>query len=261
MMITLHKSLTIGALLAGIAVLAGVMIADGKQKRTQVCSSLKVEFADSLKFVSTEDVRQCLDKMYGSYIGQRIDSVDLNNMETLLDARSAVLKSEAYITRDGTLHVLISQRKPVIRFQKGDDGFYADDRGFIFPLQQGYSSDVPVIDGCIPLWHDSGYRGLPQGRKEAEWMRDILEMTKIISQDKVWRNSIVQISVRQDGDIILIPREGDERFIFGNPTDVRKKLGRMAKYYEYIRPAVGEDFYKTVNVKYDGQVICRRDRR
>lgn len=255
-----HTGIVMGLLLALAAALVLALRADGEARRLRTCTGLEVEFADSLRFVSTEDVRECLETSYGRYIGQRLDSVDLAKVERVLDSRSAILHSEAYTTPDGVLHVIITQRKPVIRFQRGDDGFYADAEGFMFPLHPRYRCDVPVVDGYVPLWHGGSYRGMPQGQAETTWMRDILDMMRTISADKVWRRDIVQVSVGKNGDLILVPREGDERFIFGNPSDAKKKLVRMAKYYEYIRPAVGEDCYKTVIVKYDGQVICRKDR-
>ena len=45
---------------------------------------------------------------------------------------------------------------------------------------------------------------------------------------------------------------------FGRPEDYKAKFSRMEDYYRYIYPAKQEMNYKTVNVKYDGQIICRK---
>ncbi len=56
----------------------------------------------------------------------------------------------------------------------------------------------------------------------------------------------------------MIPREGNERFIFGSPFDAAAKFGRMADYYRYILPDKGEGYYRTVNVKFDKQIVCKK---
>ena len=48
-----------------------------QEQREIVCGRLDVSFADSLRFVSEQDVREYLDAHYGTYIGQRLDSVQL----------------------------------------------------------------------------------------------------------------------------------------------------------------------------------------
>ena len=53
-----------------------------------------------------------------------------------------------------------------------------------------------------------------------------------------------------------VPREGAERFIFGTPTDIEAKFGRIRTYYESIAPS-RETPYKTVDVRFDSQIICR----
>ena len=65
-----------------------------------------------------------------------------------------------------------------------------------------------------------------------------------------------QISVRKDGNLVLVPREGSERFVFGTPTDIEAKFGRIRQYYESVAPS-RETPYKTVDVRFDGQIICR----
>ena len=93
-----------------------------EQKTLLTCTGLEVEIMDStsLSFVSKADVKRYIERDYGVYMGQRLDSVDLKKIETVLDGRSAILKSEAYTTTDGILHVEVTQREPVVRFQKGE---------------------------------------------------------------------------------------------------------------------------------------------
>lgn len=248
-------AVTVLLLLIGTALL---LYGSRAHRRMVTCKGLKVEYADEHRFVNDADVKTWLEQEYGSYVGQRLDSVDLARIEKVLDEQSAILKSEAYTTEDGMLNVRISQREPVLRFQKGETGFYVDDRGFIFPLQDKFTARVPIVDGAIPVRFEPGYKGKARTEKERQWISDVMEMMAWIRKSKVWREAIVQVSVAGNGDLVLIPREGNERFLFGAPVDVPDKFGRIARYYEYIKPAPDKGPYKTVNVKFDRQIICRQ---
>ena len=243
------------ALAAGLCVL---LARSQAHRQLLTCNGLKVEYADAHRFVTKDDVKAWLEKEYGSYIGQRLDSVGLDRIEQILDDQSAILKSEAYTTEDGLLNIRISQRVPVLRFQNGKTGFYVDDRGYIFPLQERDTVQVPVVDGAIPVRYTPGYKGKAQTEQEQAWIRDMMDMMNWIRRSKVWKEAFVQISVAGNGDLVLKPRKGGERFILGHPEEIADKFDRIGKYYEYILPARGEDYYKTVNVKFDRQIICRQ---
>lgn len=247
-----------GGLLAACIVVA--VIAGQNQRRPLKCTGLQVEILDSMEngFVTRADVKKYLDKEYGQFIGEHIDSVDLVRIEDIIDGRSAVRKSQAFITRDGILHIDVTQRKPVVRFQKKDGGFYADAEGFIFPLQRNFASHVQIIDGEIPLAANSGYKGSIDNPKEKEWFTKVMKVVNFIENDRTWKGKIVQISVEKGGDLILIPREGNERFMFGQPADIEEKFMKMKKYYTHIIPAKGENHYRTVDLKYQGQIVCRK---
>ena len=225
-----------------------------QNRQMQTCTGLQVEFADDYNFVTEEDVKGYMDSFYGPYVGQRIDSVNLTRIERILDVQSAVLKSEAYMTGDGMLNIRITQRMPVVRFQKGGSGFYVDERGCVFPLQGKFTSLVPVIDGNIPVFYQEGYKGMLEDGKLAAWMQDVLAMVSFMNGHRMWAEDIAQISVDGNGDLVLVPREGKEKFIFGTPDNYEKKFARIEKYYQYVRP---QKEYTTVNVKYDGQIICK----
>lgn len=252
---TLGLCAVLALLTTGIAL---VLKAGEGYRARHGCEAMEVHLRDSLRFVTPEEVQQRVALVYGSYIGKRLDSLDLYRIEEVVDAQSAVLRSEAYTTPDGKLHVDVWQRRPVIRFQNGADGFYADSRGSVFPLQDHFSCDVPIVDGRIPVDYTKGYKGEVRKASQALWIQDVIALTEVIEASPTWRDFIVQMSVNGDGDLVLVPREGSERFIFGRPEMVRDKLAAMEKYYQYVRPSVGDNYYKTVNVKYKGQIVCRK---
>lgn len=245
----------------GLCLAACIIVAftaGANSRKSITCTGLEVVILDSMQnsFVSKADVKGYLDREYGRYAGTVIDSIDLTKVEEIIDGRSAVLKSQAYVTRNGVLHVDVTQRKPVVRFQKSDGGFYADADGYIFPLQKTYSSHVQVIDGNIPLAANSGYKGAIEDPKEKAWFESMMRVVNFIEGNRTWKDKIVQISVDDEMNLILIPREGNERFLFGQPTDIGEKFRKMEKYYTHIIPAKGEGFYRTVDLKYRGQIVC-----
>lgn len=246
-----------GAALAACIIMA--VTAGAKSRKGIRCEGLEVVILDSMQngFVSKADIRGYLDREYGKYIGEAADSIDLVKIEDIVDGRSAVLKSQAYVTRDGILHVDVTQRKPVVRFQKSDGGFYADADGYIFPLQRAYASHVQIIDGNIPLAANSGYKGAIADPGEKAWFDSMMRVVNFIEKSRTWRDKIVQIHVDEKKDLVLVPREGDEKFLFGQPEDIEEKFRKMEKYYTHIIPAKGDGFYKTVDLKYRGQIVCR----
>lgn len=234
-------------------------IAGERLGRTRICERIEIRVLDSLEnnFISQEDIIKVLDKTYGKYLGVTSDSLDLTGIEEIVNRKSAVLKSEAYVTADGTLHIDIIQRKPVVRFQKQDGGFYADVDGCIFPLQSSFASHVQVIDGHIPIAANSGYKGEITDASEKKWFDSMMNLVNFLENDSRWKGKIVQIHVREDSDLVLVPRTGRERFIIGQPEELEDKFGRMEKYYTAILPEKGSDRYKEVDLRFKGQIICR----
>lgn len=250
------------ALLLTAACVAGLLVvlrASAKERHQVLCKEVAVTIADSLerRFVTAQDVKDCL-REYGNWNGQRIDSVDLKRIEHLLEGRSAIRGCEAYVTGDGMLHIRVSQREPVVRFQTAGNGYYADREGFIFPLQKNDAARVLVIDGAVPLKVARGFKGRPESEAERRWLAEAIRLAGYMEQDKAWNHFFSQVTVLPGGDLVLIPEEGRERFLFGPARDLDAKFGRIRTYYEAIVPAGEPDRYGSVDVKFDKQIICKK---
>lgn len=240
-MIVVISAVVIAAVF-GMAYYAGVSL-----REPLVCKGLKVTIADSTTncFISTAEVSKILRKEYGNYIDSALDSIDLDKIEKLLETKSAINRTEAYVTKDGMLNISVTQRRPAVRFHSGSWGYYADAEGRSFPLQSNYASYVPIVDGYIPAMTDSLK------------IVKTTELVNFLEKSSTWRNKFVQIRINEKGDIILVPREGRERFIIGQPSRLEEKAKKMEMYYTHIVPAKGSGHYKTVDLRYEGQIVCR----
>lgn len=242
----------LAVLLAGLFALCKL---SGARRQALTCHSLRVEFADSCRFVTESDVKNRLDQLYGAYIGQRIDSVDLCKIEKILNETSAVKGTEAYMTDDGVLNITITQRRPAILFQRDSYGFYADDRGYIFPMLGNQKYDVPVVSGAIPINCPVGYKGRPAPGKQEKWMNDILAMTSYMKKHYALDKRIAEMKVQPDGNLVLKAKNGRETFIFGSPDGYAEKFEKMNIYEKSIKDTLKS--YKSVNLMYKKQIVCK----
>ena len=235
-----------------------VLVHDKARERRHLttCNKVDIVFSDTLGFVSEADIRDYLGKSHPVLLGQRIDSLKLYKIEASLNSRSAILSTQAW-TADSTLFISIKQREPVARMESSDNTFYIDDRGYIFPVQGNSSKDFPLIKGNLPLHEPAGYKGQPLSEEGQEWVRDILEFLHYTKKSK-WASRINYIEVDSGDNLTIVPVEGKEKFIFGKAEDIPEKFAKIKEYYERIKPAVEEDRYSSVNVKYKGQIVCRK---
>ena len=243
------------AVLAVAAVV--VLYVCGAQRQSKMeCGGVRVTVKDSTanRFVSEGDVKKILAANYGSVTGVFADSLDLGSMERLLEKKSVIRDCEAYFTRDGFLNIDVTQRTPVVRFQNAANGWYADADGYIFPLQRSYTSMVQVVDGDFPIEVERGFKGQIENEGQREWLMRVVGMAEYIRESE-WKNRISQIHVSGNGEVLLVPSEGKERFLFGQPVKIETKFGKMEKYYRMIIPLKRE--YRQVDLRFDGQIVCR----
>lgn len=246
----------LGLLLTGVLVGAYLL---GSSKRSKVlCSKVEITIKDSLKtpFVTTESIKQYLKNDYGQIIGVHADSLDLYRIESILNEKSAILKSEACVTGKGTVEILITQRKPMIRFQTPAYGFYCDNEGVLLPLQPNFRTDVMIIDGQIPLDLTDCEKGRPEDPQDIQWLNNILSLATHI-EGSIWKDRLAQIHCDETGDLIIVPKDGNEKFLFGHPQDIERKFEKMRIYYERILAEKGEDAYNVVDLRYKKQIVCK----
>ena len=100
----------------------------------------------------------------------------------------------------------------------------------------------------------------------------LVNLATEIMKDEFWRNQIVQINIRPDLGVELVPRVGDHIVYLGSLPQakyaskrreltaafVQTKLGRLKKFYKYGLSKAGWNKYSYINLEFDNQIICKK---
>lgn len=251
------KKISMGILLTGV--LAGAFLLGASKRSNTRCVEINVTVEDSIntRFVTAQSVKEYLNTDYKGLLGMPIDSIDLYRIENILNSKSPILSSEAYITNKGVMNITIIQRTPAIKLQHPDYGLYSTADGYLLPLQPNYTDDILTIEGNIPIDTTDCRTGSPEDPKDIEWLSQILDMAEYINSNKVWQEKIGTITCEPSGELTLKPKEGRETFLFGHPKEIGAKFEKIKIYYERITADKGDDRYDVVDLRFKGQIVCK----
>lgn len=237
--------------ITGIAILAACMLIviillafSGGSGSMTTCTGMSVEFfPQDLGLCDAQGIKDLVTDRYGVFIGQRADSVGLDRIEKILDSEGYVRKSQVYITPDGMLHARIEERRPEISFVADQSVWYADRSGKVFRAPGAFNGEVPVAVGR-PFEGESG------------WVKGMLDVAAYVVASQKRGISFSGIGILPDGAVTLGAADGNEKFLLGSPSpSLDAAFRRIDRYYRDIR---GEEKYRTVDVRYKGQIICKK---
>src|SRR5574344_1984463 len=214
------------------------------------CRAIHVTLLDSSlnKFVSKNEVVDIINSYNGTVIGKQNGKINLGNLENLLNMKSAVKESQVSLTRDGVLNIQIKQRKPIIRIETENGGFYIDEDAFVFPLIEKYTSYIPI--SITPE------KQTLKQMDSTNCIRKLLKLGKFLQENPFWNAQIEQIYFQQNGNVAMYTRVGKQRIVFGELEDIPQKFKKLYAFYKYVIPNTGWDKYSTVSLKFKKQIVC-----
>jgi cell division protein FtsQ len=223
-----------------------------------MCKTIKVTILDSAAngFVTKNEIIDLLRVEGITPNESKLKHINRNSIEIILNNRNAILKSQVSYTRDGILRVNILQRRPILRIETPNGGFYMDESAYIFPLVKTFTSYVPIVSGNIPLRLFPGHRG--KAKKELEWSIALRDLGLFLEKDEFWSSVIEQIYIDEKGIIHLSPRIGEQEIIFGNLDNIEYKFKKLYVFYHDVMPLEGWQKYKSINLQFSNQIVCKK---
>ena len=208
------------------------------------CSGLQVAVNDTLvnSFVNQEEIMRVIKRDYGNIEGMPLLSVNKDSLERILAKNRMIKSAQVYYSLDGFLHVVIDQREPVLRVIS-KESYYVDKEGEVMPLSTKFTSRVVVATGNVTKEFTS---------------KKLYPFVMMIRENEFWNAYIEQIVVRQNEDIVLIPKVGNFQIVLGQVDGADARMEKLMLFLKRGIAKKGWNRYKEVNLKFKNQIVCVR---
>jgi len=226
------------------------------------CNSIMISIKDSSDYHFVTK-RQLLNLVYGNtgkILGQPVRNISVFDIETRINGLKELKVAEVYMSIDGTLHVYVDQRNPVMRVIPDEGGdYFIDEEGVVMRRRNLYTPRLQVIGGNINISQAmlNGVSILDTTIKNSI-LKDIFQLVVYTSNKSFWSAQIDQIYVDGDNEIDLIPRVGNHLIHLGTIENYEGKLRNLAAFYEKVLPEVGWNKYSLINLEFKDQIVCRK---
>lgn len=201
--------------------------------------------------IEEEDVLRFVNKILGKDLElQKIEELDVKRIETALDHSRYIEKAEVYVNTKGDVFIEILVKTPIVRFDRGDEeGFYMDLAGGIIPLSSRAAARVPVASGYLGSFEKDSMED------EQSRYRKVYDLAKQVYEDPFLHALIEQIYVETDGKVILVPKLGRQKILFGEIVAVDNKFEKLKAFYKSGMPNSGWNRFKYLNLEWKDQVV------
>jgi len=195
---------------------------------------------------------------------QNLDSIEVKQLK-IGKLEKEVLKGpyvqsvDAFTNIDGKLIVNVSEKIPVVRiFNKKSTGYYLTEDGDILPLSDNYSARVFVVNGYINIPLNEGFNNVSDTVYQKTSLEGILKLCNTLRNNEFLKSQINQIYLNSKLEFELIAEFGNHTIIVGDLNNLDKKLQKLEAFYKQALLEEGIDKYKTINLKFDGQLVCTK---
>ncbi|MDR2651763.1 MAG: hypothetical protein LBC68_05560 [Prevotellaceae bacterium] len=238
-----------------VYLLMAFVFVDNK-KQALVCKNININIDnDEFSFIDANNIKTILMNCGEKIIGERLDKINTYKLKQILSKNNAIKSINVFTTIDANLNVEIKQRHPILRIQCENLRCYIDDTGYIFPLLPKPNLEIPIVTGTISAPLRNGFSGyIPENGK---FLNQLYEFAVFLKKDAFWNNMIEQVNITNN-KIEIIPQIAGHVVKLGSLDNFRSKLSKLQKFYKNAMPAIGWDKYKTINIEYKNQIICKK---
>jgi len=226
------------------------------------CGGIVIDISDSSDYHFITK-KQLLNLAYGNsdrIIGKPVKDVSVLEIENRIKMLKELKRAEVYMTIDGTVHVYVEQRNPVMRVMPDNGGDYIiDEDGVVVRRRNLYNPRLHIVEGNVNISSTmlNGVSILDTNIKNSI-LKDIYHLVNYINDDKFWSAQIDQIYVDGNDEIDLIARVGNQLIHLGTAENYEGKLRNLEAFYDKVLPEVGWNKYSLINLEFKDQIVCKK---
>ncbi len=181
-----------------------------------------------------------------SFVGE----LNLLGLEKMLLKDNRVEACEVYVDKHFNIHIDVAQKEPVVRVETVDNNsYYLDENGAYISTYLKSAIRVPVATGYLQSYRDDFTQ------LERHNLKDVLALANHIKEDPFLVALVEQIDVKENGEILVIPKLGRQRILLGSIENIEDKFENLKIYYRKVVSKEGMDRFPELNLKYKGRIF------
>ncbi|MEO1436055.1 MAG: cell division protein FtsQ [Bacteroidota bacterium] len=243
-------------LVTGAALLLMVILSavQRKQNADSIDLQIQIEALEGEQLITDKDVRNSIQRRFGHNLnGIPIGNLDLKEVEKVLESDPFVYDADVYVDAIHKVKVRIWQREPLLRvIDRNGSQYYLDIEGEKLPLSPNYTARVLVASGNIKDY-EADYL-----ENEKSDLNQLFKVAIAVYKDEFLKAQTEQLYINAKRDLLLIPKVGDHKIVLGNALELEQKLEKLKLFYHEGLPYKGWQTYKTINLKYEDQIVCTK---
>lgn len=279
-----RKKLILGIVLA-VLLVAGVIVSNVILRNSTV-KNLKVQIiygaytevpSSSTKMAKEVDLSRTVDTLITdaalrgqilasdpSILSVKVKDVNEDYIATLAKRNLFIENANVSVSIWGDIIVKAVQHTPVLRLFTSNNEYYLTHNGEVIPMSEEGEADVLVGNGEFKhkLILSDSTQNMSELSKKKEYAQN--EYVKLWSLAcYLYDNPVIgelfdQISINQEGDLLLVPTIGEHIVVLGELDNLDEKFSDLLEFYRKGLSKVGWNTYKQISLKYNGQIICKK---
>ncbi|MFN8288013.1 MAG: hypothetical protein U0V74_14750 [Chitinophagales bacterium] len=253
----LKKVLLITAVLSATTLFVVVLTAAVQKNESLKCKELvvKVDEESGISFITNAEIAERINHLSGGSItGKEISKVDFKTIEREIEKNPFVANAEIFVDQSRVVTMKVEQKRPLLRVINSDGvSYYISEKNERIPLSDNFTPHLAVALGNVQIYHDA--------KRDSSVQNALYTLMTYVQKDTFLAALVDQVYVNENTELEIMPRTGYHTINFGKVDgEMEEKFNRLKTFYHEGLSKVGWDKYKTINLQFEGQVVCvKRD--
>lgn len=224
-----------------------------RQARDQVCEGLEGGTVQVLAdntgahtgFVTPDEMMRQLGTLPQTLASRRLSDINLDSLSRALNALDNLESATVTRLNNNKVKIAVTPLRPLVRVWAADgrSSFYINSAGKKMKASSRFTIDVPQATGKF---------------SPAFGPERLLPLFDFMALHPQWNRLITMVNVRDSNNVILVPAVRGHVINFGSVSSIPSKFDRLRTFYSEVMPVKGWEYYDTISVKWDGQIVATR---
>lgn len=192
-------------------------------------------------FITQEAVSKLLIQNQQGVTNVPKETLDLNDLESTLNANPIIEFAEVYVNVEGKLTAEVKQKTPIARVVSNGN-YYIDSNGGVMPLSKNYTERVPFVTGFV----------------DKDNLNTVYTVADYVLKDEFLKQNVIEIHQNKNNSIDLKLRQTKFVVHLGQVKQLEKKINNLKAFYIKATKDKVLDKYSKVSLQFGNQVVCTK---